>query len=198
MHEYLVNLVGRIGDWGYVVIFLVVAIECAAAFFLPGETLVLIGGFFAAEGELELGTLIVVVAVAAVLGYCAGYALGQKFGRARLIRYGKRFGVKEKHFQRVEIFFERYGGTAIFFGRFTSFMRAFVAMVAGMSGMRFSRFLFFNISGGIAWSITFTLIGYCVGAAWPVAEHWIARTALLVFLVIFIGGSWFWSRREKE
>ena len=77
-------------------------------------------------------------------------------------------------------------------------MRAFVAMVAGMSGMPFPRFLFFNIAGGVAWSITFTLIGYCVGAAWPVAEHWIARATALVLLIALIGTAWWWLRHVKE
>jgi membrane-associated protein len=198
MHEHLVNFVGYAGHWGYLVIFLVVTIECAAVFFLPGETLVLIGGFFAASGNLDLGDLIAVVAVAAILGYCMGFAMGRRFGRERVIQYGKWIGLKEKHFKRVDAFFEKYGGSAIFFGRFTSFMRAFVSLAAGTTGMRYSRFLFFNVAGGIVWSVVFTLIGYSVGAAWPRAEHWMARSTLVLLLAGILIGGVVWSRRRKN
>jgi len=198
MHEHLLNFVGRTGHWGYLVIFIFVTVECAAIFFLPGETLVIIGGFFAAEGQLELGDLIVVVSVGAILGYCIGFAIGRKFGRVRLLHYGKWIGLTAKHFKKVDAFFERYGGSAIFFGRFTSFMRAFVSLAAGSSGMLYSRFLFFNVAGGIAWSVVFTLIGYFVGAAWPIAEHWIARSSLIVLLIVIVAGGLFWSRRPKK
>jgi membrane protein DedA with SNARE-associated domain len=197
MHQHLVEFVDRVGQWGYLVIFLVVTIECAAVFFLPGETLVLIGGFFAARGRLNIGELIAVVAVGAILGYSIGFVLGRQFGRTRLLHYGRWIGLSAKHFKRVDAFFNKYGGSAIFFGRFTSFMRAFVSLAAGTSGMRFPRFLFFNIAGGIVWSVVFSLIGYFVGAAWPLAEHWIARTTLIFLVILFVVGGLLWSRRGK-
>jgi len=83
-------------------------------FFLPGETLVVIGGVFAAHGELELGNLIGVVSVGAILGYCIGFELGRRFGRVRLQNIGRRFGLREMHFNRVDTFFARYGGGAVF------------------------------------------------------------------------------------
>lgn len=197
MHEHLLHFIGRIGYWGYLVIFICVVLECAAVFFLPAETLVVMGGFFAASGQLDLGDLIVIVAVGAILGYCLGFDLGRKFGRLRLFRYGRWMGLNEKHFNRVDGFFARYGGAAVFLGRFTSFMRAFVSLAAGSSEMPYRRFLFFNVAGGIAWSVCFSLLGYFVGANWPLIEHFLGRASVIVILILVVLGGLVWLRREK-
>ncbi|HEV3271673.1 MAG TPA: DedA family protein [Candidatus Methylacidiphilales bacterium] len=197
MHEHLFHFVGRMGHWGYLAIFVCVTLECSAIFFLPAETLVVIGGFFAARGELDLGDFIVVASIGAILGYCIGFDIGRKFGRPRLIHYGRWMGLDEKHFNRVDVFFTRYGGAAVFLGRFTSFMRAFVSLAAGSSNMPYRRFLFFNVTGGILWSAGFTLLGYFAGASWPLVEHLTGRASLIVILLLAVIGGLVWLRRKK-
>jgi undecaprenyl-diphosphatase len=197
MHEYLLHFIGRIGEWSYLVIFICVTLECSAIFFLPAETLVVIGGFFAARGQLDLGDFIVVVSTGAILGFCLGFELGRKFGRPKLIQYGRWIGLDEKHFKRVDVFFTRYGGAAVFLGRFTWIMRAFVSLAAGFSDMSYSRFFFFNVTGGIVWSIGFTLLGYFVGESWPLVERLMGRASLIVILIVIVIGGLVWLRREK-
>ena len=198
MLEDLLHFVGRMGHWGYLVIFITVTLECAAIFFLPGETLVVIGGVFAAHGELELKDLLVVVSAGAILGYCIGYDLGRRFGRVRLQNIGRQFGLREKHFNRVDTFFARYGGGAVFLGRFTSFMRAFVCLAAGSSNMTYRRFLLFNIAGGIVWSVSFTLLGYFIGASLKIAERWMGDVSLLAALIVLVVGATVWLKRDDE
>jgi len=197
MHEHLLHFLDLMGHWGYLVIFIGVTLECAAIFFLPAESLVVIGGFFAARGQLDLGGFIAAVSAGAILGYCIGFDLGRKFGRPRLIHYGRWMGLDEKHFKRVDDFFARYGGAAVFLGRFTSFMRAFVSLAAGSSEMPYRRFLFFNVVGGITWSVVFVLLGYFVGANWSIVAHLMGRTSLIVILIVVVAGGLVWLWREK-
>jgi len=197
MLEDILNSVGQMGHWGYLVVFICVTLECAAIFFLPGETLVVIGGFFAARGELELTDLIVFVSSGAILGYCIGFDLGRRFGRVRLLYFGRWVGLREKHFNRGNTFFARYGGGAVFLGRFTSFVRAFVSLAAGSSNMPYRRFLFFNVAGGILWSVSFALLGYFVGANWQIVECWAGRASLLAALILLVAGALVWLRRNK-
>lgn len=198
MLEDILNSVGRMGHWGYLVVFICVTLECAAIFFLPGETLVVIGGFFAARGELELKDLIVFVSAGAILGYCIGFDLGRRFGRVRLLYFGRWVGLREKHFNRVDAFFARYGGGAVFLGRFTSFIRAFVSLAAGTSNMPYRRFLFFNFMGGILWSVSFALLGYFIGASLQLAERWMADASLLVALILLMAGAAVWLRCDDK
>ncbi len=124
--DYKIDFVGRLGHWGYLIIFLVAALECSAflGLIVPGEGLVLVSGFFAALGLLDLGDVIVIIAAGAILGDRIGYELGRHLGRSWLLRYGRWVGLRQAHVDRVEAFFERHGGKAIFIGRFIGFLRA--------------------------------------------------------------------------
>jgi len=197
MHEHLLHFVSRIGQWSYLGIFICVTLESAAIFFLPAESLVVIGGFFAARGQLALGDFIGVVSAGAILGYCIGFDLGRRIGRARLLHSGRWIGLNEKHFKRVDVFFAKYGGAAVFLGRFTSVMRAFVSVAAGFSEISYGRFLFFNVTGGILWAVAFSLIGYFVGASWHLVEHLMGGFSLIVILILIAGGGLAWLRRAK-
>lgn len=196
MLDQLINLVSRLGHWGYLVIFLVAALECSAflGLVVPGESLVLLGGFFAASGQLDLGDLIIIVAIGAILGDSIGYQLGRRLGRPWLLRYGRRLGLRQAHMDRVDDFFTRHGGKIIFIARFIGFLRALAPFVAGSSRMPYGRFLFYNAAGAILWSTAFVLFGYFVGASWQVAERWIGRASAIVggALLLVLGLVWFW------
>ena len=197
MHEHLSHFLTRTGHWGYLIVFICVTLECAAVFFLPAESLVVIGGFFAARGKFDLVEFIAVVLTGAILGPSIGFNLGRILGRPRLVHYGRWIGLNERYFKRVDAFFARYGGAAIFLGRFTSFMRPFVSLAAGFTDMPFRRFLFFNAAGGILWSVGFTLLGYFVGENWAQVERLLGRTSVVVILIAIVVGGLVWLRREK-
>ncbi|SRR5579884_44426 len=202
MLERLIDLVGRVGHWGYLIIFLGAMLEASAFFGLivPGETLVLLGGFLANQGLLDLGDLITLVSIGAILGDSIGYELGRYLGRDWILRFGGWAGLRKKHLDRVDRFFQREGGKAIFLGRFVGFLRALVPFIAGASRMPYFRFLVYNVLGGTLWSISFVCLGYFLGASWRVAEKWIGRASgiigggILLLLVLV----WLWKRRNKD
>lgn len=183
---YLVDLIGRIGHWGYGLLFLGAMLESAAMIgvLVPGEALVLAAGFFAAQGAFDLDALIVTVAVGATVGDSLGYEMGRHWGRDFLTEHGRRFGLTEEKLKRVDGFFERHGGASVFLGRFVGFARALVPFFAGSARMPYARFLSYNAAGALLWSIAVVLVGYFVGASWQSVEAWIGRiTAILAALV---------------
>ena len=188
--------VGRLGDWNYFVFFLAAALECSAflGLLVPGESLVLAGGFLASLGLLRVGDLIAVVALGAVLGDSIGYELGRRRGRSWLLHYGHWAGIRSTHLESVDAFYARHGGKTVFVGRFIGFLRALGPFVAGSSHMRYRQFLLFNVLGAVLWAAAFVLLGYFLGHSWQLAEHWIGRASAVVggTLVLLLGFAWLW------
>ena len=206
MLNELVNAVASLGHWGYVVVFLVVMLECQVllGLFMPGESLVMVSGFFAGQGAFNPVVLIVVVAGAAIVGDSIGYELGRYLGRSWLASRRsrrKRSGSWAGRLARVERMFVRHGGKAVFASHFLHVMRALMPFVAGASRMRYLRFLAFNSAGCAVWATLFVLLGYFLGANWTVAAHWVGRAGAVVMLAVLavLAVGWFWrARRARE
>ena len=203
MLEQLIKLVDHVGAWGYLVIFLVVALECQAllGLFMPGESLVLMGGFLAGQGLFDPGVLIGVIAVAAILGDSIGYEFGRRLGREWLLMHGRRFGLRQEHLERVDGFLLRHGGKAIFGSHFLHLLRALMPFVAGARRMRYRQFLLFNVAGCLVWATVFVLLGYGAGANWGVVAKWIGGAGGIVggavLLIIAVGWLWNWLVRHE-
>jgi undecaprenyl-diphosphatase len=203
MLDYFANLVGRLGQWGYLVIFLGAMLESAAflGLVIPGEGLVLMAGFLAAQGVLDLDVLIVIVTLGAALGDNIGYKMGRWLSRPALLRYGRHFGLTNESVDKTEAFFARYGSKAVFLGRFVGFARAIVPFLAGSSGMPYRRFLPYNVLGAALWSVTVLSLGYILGASWRTAERWIGRASTVLggILLFFLLLVWLyrWAVRHE-
>jgi len=205
MLDYLITIVGHLGHWGYVVIFIVVALECQAVLGLvmPGESLVLASGFLAEQGLLDLGALIFVISSAAILGDSIGYELGRQLGRGWLLKQGGRFGLRQEQLDRVDGFFARHGGKAVFGSHFLHLLRALMPFVAGARHMRYLKFLPFNAAGCIVWATVFVSLGYLAGAGWRVVATWLGGAGAIVggALLLFIVLVWLWrwlGRHEDD
>lgn len=204
MLQYLIDLVERLGQWGYLILFLGAMLESAAflGLVIPGESLVLVAGFLAAQGSLDLDLLIVVVAVGAALGDSLGYEMGRRMGRPALALYGNRFGLNEARVQSADDFFVRHGSKAVFLGRFVGFARALVPFLAGSSRMPYRAFLPYNMLGALLWAAAVALLGYFLGASWQTAERWIGRASAIVggllIFALLIAWLWRWAARHED
>jgi membrane protein DedA with SNARE-associated domain len=202
MLELLINWVSHLGRWGYLAIFLGVTLESAAflGFIVPGEMLVLFGGFMAAQGTLDLGDLMILVCAGAVLGDSIGYEVGRRVGRERLLQVGRWVRMRPEHLERVEALFRRHGGKAVFLGRITALLRALTPFVAGSSRMGYWRFFAYNAAGGIVWGVSVVLVGYFAGASWQLVGRWIGTAATLIVgtaaLLLALACLWHWLTRH--
>ncbi len=152
--------------YGYWVILLAVAVEAMGVPF-PGETSLLAGAIYAgAGGRLNIVLVIVAAAAGAIIGDNIGYSIGRYGGYPllrRILRFVHLESRSEKPLAYAQRYFERHGDKTVFFGRFISLLRAWVAFLAGVNRMPWPRFLVWNAAGGIAWAITFGLLGYFLG-----------------------------------
>jgi membrane-associated protein len=150
---------------GYVVLVLVVFAETGLAmgFFLPGDSLLVVAGIFAARGDLNVFVLLITLFIAAVVGDAVGFWTGQKLG-PRLFRRQKSLLFRPSHLEKAHAFYEKYGGKTIIIARFVPIIRTFAPIVAGAANMEYRKFVIFNIVGGLAWVFSMILSGYFLGS----------------------------------
>ncbi len=175
--------------WAYIVLALLAAAESAAfvGLAIPGETAMLLGGFLAYQGRVDLGVMMAAGAVGAVVGDSVGYEIGRLFGEPlKRSRLGRRVG--QDRWARAEAYLRAKGGRAVFLGRFVGLLRALVPALAGMSRMP-STFLPWNVAGGVIWAPGFVLLGYLAGGSYQRVERIAGRASLLLLiLLVLIGG----------
>ncbi|HEY2931469.1 MAG TPA: VTT domain-containing protein [Acidobacteriota bacterium] len=164
-------------------------------FFLPGDSLLVTAGLFAAKGTLNIFWLNLILMAAAILGDTVGYWIGAKAGPKIYSRPDSRL-FRRKHLLAARDFYERHGGKTIVFARFMPIVRTFAPVVAGVAEMKYRNFVFFNIAGGIGWVFSMTMLGYLLGKTIPNLDRYIyAVVAIVVFLSILPGLIHYW--REK-
>jgi membrane-associated protein len=151
-------------------------------FFLPGDSLLVTAGIFAAAGHLSLATLLTLGSVCAVAGDQVGYLIGRTTGQA-LYRREDSLLFKKKHLERAHDFYERYGGKTIVLARYIPIIRTFVPAVAGAASMNYRRFVSYDVFGGILWVCSMVLLGYSLGSAVPDIDRHIH---FVIIIVVFI------------
>ncbi len=180
------DLIRLIQTGGYIGLFGIVFAESGLffGFFLPGDSLLLTAGLLAAQGSLHLELLLLLLPVAAILGDNVGYWFGKKTGPA-IFRRENSLLFRRKNLLAAKAFYERHGGKTIVLARFMPFIRTFAPIVAGAAEMHYSRFVFFNIFGGLLWAAGVTLAGYFLGNSIP-ADKLEKYFLAIVLVVIFV------------
>ncbi len=156
-------------------------------FFLPGDSLLITAGLFAARGDLDIVWLNLAVMAAAIAGDATGYWIGKRAGHA-LYRRPNSLLFRREHLVKTHAFYERHGGKTIVIARFMPIVRTFAPVVAGAAEMTYRHFAVFNIAGGIGWVATMTLTGYFLGRTLPdIDKHIHLLVAGVIFLSLLPG-----------
>jgi membrane protein DedA with SNARE-associated domain len=156
--------------YGYPLVALFIAVESSGIPF-PGETMLVTAAVYAGTGHLSIFWVIVAGASGAILGDNAGFLVGRRGGRPLVLKYGPYVRIKPEHLEGAERFFERHGDKTVFLGRFIAVLRAWAALLAGINGMAWPKFLLYNAAGGILWTTIFGLLGYTLGHNLPVLDR---------------------------
>ena len=167
LDKYLAEIIGTYGIWTYAILFLIIFMETAFVVtpFLPGDSLLFAAGTFAspALGEvLNIWILIPLLSLAAILGDTVNYWIGHFIGPKAFsgeIRF-----LKKDYLDQTHAFYEKHGGKTIILARFIPIIRTFAPFVAGIGAMNYSKFILYNVVGGILWVSIFTLGGYFFGS----------------------------------
>ncbi|HWX78354.1 MAG TPA: VTT domain-containing protein [Candidatus Acidoferrales bacterium] len=204
--EFLWDLFHRIYDveflvrtGGLVALIVIVFVETGllVGFFLPGDSLLVTAGIFAARGDLDLVTLNASLSLAAIAGDSVGYGIGVRTGPKIFTREDSLF-FNRKHLISAKEFYERHGGFTIFIARFMPIIRTFAPVVAGVGAMPYRKFIAYNVFGGIFWVLSMTLAGYFLGTLVPnIQERIHLVIAIVIVLSLLPAIIKFFSERSK-
>jgi membrane-associated protein len=156
-------------------------------FFLPGDSLLVTAGLFAAKGDLNIVWLNLALMAAAIGGDATGYWIGRGAGQS-LYNRPNSFFFRKHHLVRTHEFYEKHGGKTIVIARFVPVIRTFAPVVAGAAEMTYRRFALYNIAGGIGWVASMTLTGYFLGRAVPDIDKHIHIVVAVVILLSLLPG----------
>jgi membrane-associated protein len=182
--KHLEHLLATYGKETYIIFFAIIFIETGIVImpFLPGDSLLFAVGALAANPAMNLDITILDISLflAAVLGDTLNYAIGSYIG-PKVFTTQSRW-LKKEYLLRTQTFYEKHGGKTILLARFLPIIRTFAPFIAGVGKMKYSRFLAFNVVGGLVWVELFLLTGYFFGTNSFVKENF----SVIVLAIIFV------------
>lgn len=165
-------------------------------FFLPGDTLLLTAGVFAAQGKLPIALTILVIAGAAIAGDNIGYVIGKTAGR-RLFRKQDGLLFRHEYVMRAEKFYERFGSKTMLLAHFVPVVRTFAPIVAGVARMNRAQFVLFDAIGDISWAVIVTLLGFWFGKRIPNIDHYFLMAVAAASIFTFGPVLWHLATDKK-
>lgn len=150
-------------------------------FFLPGDSLLFTVGVVSGAGELNIALINVALMASAMIGDSTGFLLGRQTGPRIFTRKDSLF-FKQEYVTRTRHFYDRYGGKTIIFARFVPVIRTFAPFMAGVSQMRYRRFVSFSVFGSLGWVFAMTMLGYELGSIPLVRRHFDQVVLLIIFI----------------
>lgn len=166
INEHLLEFVKEYDQWVYLILFAIIFIETGLVVmpFLPGDSLLFAAGMLAAQGYLNLATLLVLLLCAAIIGDTVNYFIG-KIAGLQFVKFkfrGKQV-VKQEYIDQTHLFYEKHGSKTIILARFVPIVRTFAPFVAGIGSMNYRTFITYNIIGAIVWVVGLVGLGYFLG-----------------------------------
>jgi membrane-associated protein len=192
--HHLLDVRGLIEWGGVAMVCAVVFAETGlfVGFFLPGDSLLVTAGVFAAAGQIKLFWLLGLVTLCAIAGDQLGYFIGYKAGAALYEREDSRF-FKKSYLMRAHDFYEKHGARTIILARFIPIVRTFCPPVTGAAKMSYPRYLAYDIFGGFLWVWSMVLLGYTLGRSVPNIDkriHYIIAGVIVVSLIPAAISAW--------
>ncbi|HEJ8028900.1 TPA: DedA family protein [Serratia marcescens] len=187
---HLAELVAQYGMWVYAILFLILFCETGLVVtpFLPGDSLLFVAGALAAlpTNDLNVHTMVALMAVAAIIGDAVNYTIGRLFGE-RLFSNPNSKIFRRSYLDKTHQFYEKHGGKTIILARFVPIVRTFAPFVAGMGHMSYRHFAAYNVIGALVWVLLFTYAGYLFGDL-PVVQENLKLLIVGIIIVSILPG----------
>jgi membrane protein DedA with SNARE-associated domain len=164
---------------------------------VPDETLLVFSGYLISRGHFHPTLTFVAALLGSMCGISLSYWIGRTLGHGAVLRYGKYVRLTPQRMNLVHSWFSKTGEWLLTFGYFIPGVRHFTALVAGTSGLEFSRFARFAYAGALIWVVFFLMLGYIVGENWQRAMALVQRYTLGAVLVgiLLIAAGWLLHRK---
>lgn len=199
LDRHLAEIIAQYGLWTYLILFLIVFAETGLVVtpFLPGDSLLFAAGTFAGLGALDPWLMFLLLGIAAIAGDTLNYWVGRYVGPRAFsgtIRW-----LRQDYLDQTRAFYEKHGGKTIVLARFIPIIRTFAPFVAGVGEMKYSRFLAYNVLGGVVWVGLFVFAGYLFGNIPVVRRNFTAVImGIIVISVLPIAFEWWKRRRVRQ
>lgn len=194
-------------DWGLLIVFIATFLESSVliASVVPGESTLLLAGFFASRNSLvsdgpvlPLEWVITVAFLGALLGDLTGFAVGRRFGPQIVRRWGRFVFLSEDRLPVLEAYFREYGARAVLFGRFAPFLRSVRTLIAGTAGMGLRRFFWPAFVGAAAWATLVASTGFVLGESYRVADRYLGAGGFVVLGLLVVGFAFTWRSVRRR
>jgi len=199
MHEFLKWLVDTIGTLGYPGIVFLMFVE-STFIPLPSEIVIPPAGYLISQNKMSWIGVILSGTVGSLLGALFNYTIAVYLGRPFILKYGKYFGVSQKHFFQGEKYFLKHGNISTFIGRLILGLRHYISFPAGLCRMNLAKFSFYTAAGASIWVAILAYIGYFVGnneeKVAEVARQW--SIVVIIGCIVLIVAYIFWHRRKNK
>ncbi|MEL5646248.1 DedA family protein [Serratia ureilytica] len=187
---HLAELVAQYGMWVYAILFLILFCETGLVVtpFLPGDSLLFVAGALAAlpTNDLNVHTMVALMAVAAIIGDAVNYTIGRLFGEKLFSNPNSKI-FRRSYLDKTHQFYEKHGGKTIILARFVPIVRTFAPFVAGMGHMSYRHFAAYNVIGALVWVLLFTYAGYLFGDL-PVVQDNLKLLIVGIIIVSILPG----------
>ncbi|MEW4307789.1 DedA family protein [Rossellomorea marisflavi] len=197
LDQHIAGYMNEYGVWIYVILFVIIFCETGLVVlpFLPGDSLLFATGALAASGSIHLLPIFLIFCVAAIAGDTLNYTIGHYSGNKVEARE-KLFFVKRESLDKTNRFFDKHGSATIILSRFIPIIRTFAPFTAGVGKMPYSKFLSYNVIGGIVWVSIALFAGYFFGNIPVIKDNFsvlvlgIVAVSLLPVAFAFVKNKW--------
>ncbi len=196
LRELAQELVDLIFDWGYVGIFLLMAIESSFIPF-PSEIVLIPAGYLASQGEMSIGMILTSALGGSMVGAYTNYYLALKLGRKILVRYGKYFFIKETTLQKMDSFFAKHGAISTFIGRLIPGVRQLISIPAGLARMNMVKFSLYTAVGAGIWAIILILLGYYIGENQELIHTYLKQITIAVVGLLIVLAGYYYKKQKR-
>jgi len=195
LRELAQSLVELIFDWGYLGIFLLMAIESSFLPF-PSEIVLIPAGYLASQGNMSIGLIMSSALAGSILGAFINYYLALTLGRRILEKYGKYFFISEASLDKMDNYFAKHGAISTFIGRLIPGIRQLISIPAGLSRMNLVVFSIYTTLGAAIWAFILTMLGYFIGENQELIDIYLKQITIVTLFILFLIGFWYYKRQK--
>lgn len=191
-------IVDLVFDWGYLGIFLLMAIESSFIPF-PSEIVLIPAGYLAHQGEMNLGMIMAAALGGSLVGALINYFLAFMLGRKLLLKYGKYFFISKATIEKMDTYFLKHGAISTFIGRLIPGIRQLISIPAGISHMNLAVFSLYTTLGAGIWAFILVMLGYTIGENQELLDTYLKQITIVVLLALGLLAIWYtYKQKNKE
>ncbi|QOY52366.1 DedA family protein [Candidatus Sulfurimonas baltica] len=197
LRELAESLVDLIFDWGYLGIFLLMAVESSFIPF-PSEIVLVPAGYLASKGEMSISLIMASALGGSMVGAFINYYLALTLGRKLLRKYGKYFFINENAIEKMDTFFVKHGHISTFTGRLIPGIRQLISIPAGLSRMNLASFSAYTALGAGIWALILVMLGYFIGENQELINNYLKQIIIVILITLVLLIYWYYSVQKRK